>query len=60
MSKIHDWGKAPNPGSAKAVEQGCICPVMDNNNGAGVGTPPKYWITGGCSLHDPSTNKRKD
>lgn len=42
-----------NPGSAMARDNGCLCPVMDNNRGM---TPPlgsKYgWImVVGCPMH---------
>jgi len=47
--------KQPNPGSPEAQEQGCKCPVMDNNNGVGIG-PMKdgtkmFWRSGDCPLH---------
>lgn len=52
----------PAPGSKEAGEQGCTCPVLDNNHGNGDPWPredglsplkhPKYWITAGCPLHD--------
>jgi hypothetical protein len=43
-----------NPGSAKAVKAGCTCPVIDNHYGRGVPATSgrKFWITGGCPLHD--------
>lgn len=49
----------PNPGSPEAVEQGCICAVMDNARGAGArfaedGTP-QFWVTQGCPLHSPTS-----
>lgn len=41
-----------NPGSAMAKDNGCLCPVMDNNRGM---TPPlgRYgWImVVGCPMH---------
>jgi hypothetical protein len=45
----------PNPGSVEAIDQGCTCPVMDNNGGKGIG-PMKdgtimFWRSGGCPLH---------
>lgn len=55
MSKIHDWGKSPNPGSPKAVEQGCICAVLDNLHGKGL--EGGFYITVGCKLHDPIEGK---
>jgi hypothetical protein len=42
-----------NPGSPEAVEQGCLCAVLDNYHGAGFPWDGKtaWWITGGCPLH---------
>ena len=49
--------KVPNPGSDEAIEQGCICPVLDNGHGMGRGKSPDgktvFWITRDCPLHDP-------
>jgi len=54
----------PNPGSDKAVEQGCICAVLDNCHGKGFPYPrtdgldpeehPSFYVTEGCPLHAPS------
>ena len=45
----------PNPGSKAAIAQGCTCPVMDNNRGAGVpnghGNPPVFWYSSDCVVH---------
>jgi len=44
----------PTPGSREASEQGCTCPVLDNNHGAGFpwgGEGMSFWITEGCPLH---------
>lgn len=42
----------PNPGSDEALEQGCQCPVLDNNYGEGSDWgPDKFWISGLCPLH---------
>jgi len=45
--------KVPNPGSPEAVEVGCICPVLDNHYGKGLGTKkkPTFWYTDGCPVH---------
>lgn len=45
--------KIPNPGSHAAVDTGCLCPVMDNANGAGVsiGGQTMHWISSQCPLH---------
>jgi hypothetical protein len=45
--------KTPNPGSSKAFELGCTCPILDNAHGKGDGP---FWISGGCPIHD----KRND
>ena len=34
VSGAEPWGGTP-PGSDAAVEQGCTCPVIDNQHGAG-------------------------
>lgn len=49
----------PNPGSAEAIEQGCICPVMDNNNGAGIIMDGEqvFWYTEGCPVHHNNGEK---
>jgi hypothetical protein len=47
--------KIPNPGSPEAVQQGCLCPVMDNHNGAGFMMGEEnglmFWRVRGCPLH---------
>ena len=43
-----------NPGSDEAIEQGCVCPVLDNRHGAGIGGG-QYWIAGNCPIHGTST-----
>lgn len=47
--------KIPNPGSPEAVQQGCLCPVMDNHNGAGFYMGEEnglmFWRVRGCPLH---------
>lgn len=55
----------PNPGSAEAVERGCVCPVVDNCYGAGAlagatlvrdaANEPVFWMDSLCPLH--STQK---
>lgn len=43
---------SPNPGSPEAREQGCICPVIDNNRGRYAPWPPDNWvIAAGCPVH---------
>jgi hypothetical protein len=45
----------PNPGSDEAIEQGCTCPIIDNNHGAGIGKDEKgetlFWYSLDCPLH---------
>ena len=45
----------PNPGSGAAIKQGCTCPQMDNNWGAGIGKDEKgvtlFWYNSECPLH---------
>ena len=41
--------------SPKAVEQGCICAVLDNLHGKGL--EGGFYITVGCKLHDPIEGK---
>lgn len=57
MTKI----KPPNPGSKEAIEQGCKCPVWDNNHGVGVGTDsdgkPLFWYSSDCWLHTKGRDK---
>jgi hypothetical protein len=47
--------KTPNPGSQAAQDQGCLCPILDNENGAGFPFGPKgetsFWINEACPLH---------
>ena len=45
-------GPVPNPGSNDALDQGCACPVLDNNHGRGVhGKTGEFWISTECPLH---------
>jgi hypothetical protein len=48
----------PNPGSEEAIQQGCLCPVLDNAHGKGIPMPGKngeiqtaFWMSGDCPLH---------
>lgn len=44
--------KTPTPGSKEAIEQGCICPVMDNNYGEGyMGQEGVFIYSTGCPVH---------
>lgn len=47
------------PGSTEAREQGCKCPVMDNNHGRYPPFPPNselpqggWYMVEGCPVHD--------
>nr|DAS11478.1 MAG TPA: hypothetical protein [Caudoviricetes sp.] len=44
----------PKPGSDEAVNKGCLCPIMDNGHGKGVGGNGEeygWWVTSECPLH---------
>ena len=42
----------PNPGSVDALDQGCICPVLDNEYGEGyMGQPGIFVFNMECSVH---------
>lgn len=45
--------KKPNPGSKKAVAEGCLCPVVDNHYGAGMQHEdgPRFWHNADCPMH---------
>lgn len=47
--------RPPNPGNGKAIDAGCICPVLDNAHGRGMPYPdgPQFWTTAGCPIHAP-------
>lgn len=52
-----------NPGSKEAIKLGCKCPVLDNNNGAGLGDG-LFWYAGDCKYHQqypiqPTDQKRE-
>jgi len=47
--------KLPPPGSATALMQGCVCPVLDNNHGKWAPFPPDGWWTDpDCPVHQPA------
>lgn len=49
---ITENGIVPNPGSDRAVELGCTCPVLDNGRGRGyMGQPGIFVFNAGCPLH---------
>lgn len=42
----------PNPGSQEARDQGCKCPVLDNNHGRSAPWPPDgWWMKPDCPVH---------
>lgn len=42
----------PDPGSPEALLAGCTCPVMDNNNGNGMGEEREiYTVDALCPIH---------
>ena len=46
--------ETPNPGSDEALDQGCLCAVIDNHHGRSAPWPPDgWWITEGCPVHAP-------
>lgn len=49
----------PNPGSEKAIKQGCICPVLDNNYGLGgwfINGEIFFYIDPACLVHKDELN----
>ena len=57
MKKKKTIKKVPNPGSPEAVEAGCLCPVLDNHYGKGVGAGKRdaslFWYSDACPVHHP-------
>ena len=53
--------KQPNPGSPAALSAGCLCPVLDNEHGAGFPYPggkgPAFWVNAACPLHGTKEKK---
>ena len=52
----------PNPGSKKATDEGCLCPVMDNHYGKGrevKGEGNSWWIDIDCPMHGVTTKENK-
>lgn len=49
-----NWTLVGNPGSYKAVYNGCICSMMDNCRGEGRGGDGAkfgWYVNGSCPLH---------
>jgi hypothetical protein len=60
MGSIADTTGVPSPGSEEAIDQGCICPVLDNHYGRGFYIPGEpnvtyFLYTMGCPLHKATT-----
>lgn len=56
-----EWDDSlPRPGSSEAVAQGCICPIYDNNHGAGSDQDGGWDVLYGCPLHWPKTADASD
>jgi hypothetical protein len=56
-----DGTAKPSPGSAEAIWQGCICPILDNHRGHGIPQkkgPPLFIYTEGCPVHGISVDKQ--
>lgn len=46
----------PDPGTDEALQQGCTCPVYDNNHGRGyMGQEGIFVYSMGCPVHSPAT-----
>jgi hypothetical protein len=51
----------PNPGSDEAREQGCKCPILDNNHGKFAPWPPDgWWMVKSCPVHFPSALEEEE
>ncbi len=51
-----DFQQLSPPGSNEAIDNGCTCPILSNNNGAGSRLTnndgePMYWKSSDCPLH---------
>lgn len=59
-SKTTQNENKPNPGSLKAREQGCKCPVVDNCYGQGIGGDGEQFgfvVAGICTIHGGELNR---
>ena len=51
--------KSYNPGSYEAIEEGCTCPVLDNNHGRGyMGMEDVFVYNADCPMHGPEAEER--
>ncbi len=58
MGSVGDTTAVPNPGSDEALDQGCLCPVIDNHHGQGFPYPDgkggyetAFYYIEWCPLH---------
>lgn len=49
-----------NPGSDKALKEGCRCPVLDNGHGWGYIVEGQFVMSGDCPLHGASVKAAVD
>ena len=56
--KAEQKDKIPNPGSDRAVEMGCTCPVLDNARGKGYMGTGVFWYNVNCPLHSTKTQEK--
>lgn len=47
-----------NPGSDEALDNGCLCPVLDN--GHGKKRDGLFWMNADCPLHGVKSGKGDD
>lgn len=53
--------KKATPGSDLAVENGCTCPVLDNNHGKySEYGDDAFWVNMGCPLHGNMVEDEQD
>lgn len=54
--------ETPHPGSEKAIEMGCTCPVLDNEHGRGFTMSGElcFWMSEGCPIHNKPEVKKDD
>jgi len=53
--------KVPNPGSDKAIDGGCTCPVLDNEHGRGYyGDGKTFVYRMDCPMHGKTLEAKKD
>ena len=60
VTEMIDLINKPNPGSKEAVDQGCICPVLDNSYGKGYYGSGDFVISMDCPLHTMKTKELQE